>query len=136
MRPIIVFLLLGVATGALARDYLWFERNWISDAETTIAARPEFRKAPSETQEKLRSLFGKLRWRVADGILTVEYPDGQRNSDPYFIRAIDEESFEMMSYGGDLMYTILRRSEGFCIEAEGGETTEPLVVECFAPDGA
>ena len=138
MRLTVVALLIGLSAKASADDYLWFERTWISDPAATFAANPEYRKLPDDLREKFRGLFGKMLWRVSDGIVEVVPPDGPSFSRPYFIRPIDENSFELTMSDGETEI-VRRRGEGFCLETEllGAEgSPKPYVVECFGPHDA
>jgi hypothetical protein len=135
MRPAVVLALVGLSGVALADDYLWFERDWISDSGATFRENPDYERLPDNVREKFRAQFGKMRWRVSDGMLEVIPPDSPPFSRPYFIRPIDENSFELIMSDGEIE-TVRRIGDGFCLETElpvSADAHKPFVLECLAP---
>ena len=136
MRALALVLVIEFTSPALTHDYLWFERDWISDAAATFAANPALEKLTDNGRERFRALFGKMWWHVGGGMLESTSPDLPPYTNAYTIRAIDENSFELMVDNG-MIVTVRRRGDGFClvpdIAASGGVKPQPYVVECFAP---
>ncbi len=143
LRVGLLFCLL-VAFGAYADDYLWFEQEWISDADATVAANQmSFDALSPQARERYKQLFGKMRWTISDGTLTSKLPDGEPVTATYAIRAIDTERFEMIlrdtDSGVQSVEQIHRSKRGFCVTPFTQEQIDefgnaPMMsIECFRP---
>ena len=134
MNRIVVCCLLSVSCSTGTEDYSWFENDWISDPNTTMAANPQFQDLDESHLELFNRTFGNLRWSVKQGVLSVDH--GISNSEEwqvsFTIRPIDESRFEFQSRGGN--YTVWKTDHGFCNEPET-YGPNPAVIECFSPAG-
>lgn len=137
-------ILLVAMPGAFADDYLWLEREWISDADASMAANPEMVSAlKPDVLSRYKSLFGKMRWRIADGVFTTQLPEGTQTSVTYAIRPVSADRFEIVLYGegeGENLFVIHRTQTGFCAQPGSQQFIDnmksenaPGVVECFKP---
>jgi hypothetical protein len=147
--PYVAVILAAIIAGAAwADDFLWLEREWISDADATMAANPQLNKLDDSKRAKFKSIFGEMRWRFADGIFEINRPGApEPRSTPYFIRPIDEKRFEIVSELDDYQsaFVIWRTDLGFCTRPEPEWIPDDLevrgesglvIVECFKPYGA
>lgn len=82
-----------------AQDYSWFENEWVSDTEATIAINPEYRNGDEATLAALREIFGRIRWNIEDSVLTFIDPivtPAISSTNPFTIRPIDLTSFDII----------------------------------------
>jgi hypothetical protein len=142
MRTICLFLALALPCAAIADDLLWLEREWVSDADASMAANAvALERVPAETKSRFKSLYGKIRWRFQDGNFYFKSADGESSPSPYSLRPIDDERFEIIVTDG-MTIEVTKTSRGFCVQfppawvSEFKSWTEPSLIECFAPYGA
>ena len=91
-----------VSFSVQAQDYAWFEGNWVSDAEATIAINPEYRNSNEESLAALRSILGNIRWVIERNILTFIDPlvtPMATSITPFSIISIDTLSFDIVFEG-------------------------------------
>lgn len=141
MRTIFLFLALALSQVAIADDLLWLEREWVSDADASMAANADALKGvPAEAKTKFKSLYGKIRWRFQDGNFYVYSHGVEIDSSPYSLRPIDDDRFEIAVADGTT-FDVTRTSRGFCVRfppiwvSEAKSWTEPSLIDCFAPYG-
>ncbi len=128
IRAISFFLLLASCTPE-ELPYPWFERERISDRESTLAANEGFLELGPEYRETVLGNFGKLRWLVDGFTLAAIYPEEPRFdlASRFTIEAIDESSFRLLTETGT-NFLISENGGGFCATPAAGET-----IECFVP---
>ena len=134
----ILFLAL-IAVDASADDLLWLEREWVSDADATMAANPELAEGDSATQAKWKRAYGQMRWTFRDGTLETTQPGGVPFSVPYFVRQLGGDRFEILLNDTEAQTTfkISRTKRGFCADLQLEEKARGYpYVECFSPNGA
>jgi hypothetical protein len=141
-RSLGIFVLLVAAPLTWADDFLWLEREWISDADATMAANPQLEKLDEATYAKLKSVFGEMRWQFSDGMFVVTR-DGstEPSAVPYFIKPVDS-AFEIVYEldGHQSVFSIQRTAAGFCtrlvpdwIPDDLEAWKESVITECFKP---
>lgn len=113
--------------------YPWFEAEWVSDADSTLAANPSLQDQDPALIEDLLSRYGELRWRVDGFMLEAVYP-----AEPHFnqrsrfsVEPIDADSFRLLTDSGSV-FTISRNTTGFCVDPNIANQT----LECFVPFGS
>lgn len=129
-RAITLCLVLLAACTPEELPYPWFEREWVSDRDSTFAANPELNEQTLEEREAILSKYGELRWLVEGYNLEAIYPNEPRFNlaSRFSIEAIDESSFVLLTETGTTL-TILRNQNGFCATPENANETK----ECFVP---
>lgn len=138
-----IFLLAIVAPLAWADDFLWLEREWISDADATMAANPQLNKLDDATYAKFKAIFGEMRWRFSDGMFEVTRRElVEPIFVPYSIKGRDSAKFEFASEvdGHRSVFSIQRTNTGFCanlipdwIPDDLEAWKESVITECFKP---
>ncbi len=125
-------MLLLASCSAEDSPYPWFEREWVSDAQTTLAANIAFQELSPEELETLLASYGNLHWRVEGVNLQAIYPSEPRYNmqSNFSIQPIDAESFGLYTESG-AYFTISGNDSGFCAKPED----ENESVECFVPLG-
>ena len=146
MRYVAITLLAIIAMVASADDFLWLEREWISDADATMVANPQIKNLDGSTLAEFKNIFGEMRWRFSDGILHFVLPGATEPlSNPYFVRSVDDERFEIVIEidHHQNVFAIWRSADGFCTRPEPDWIPDDLeawarsfIVECFKPYGA
>jgi hypothetical protein len=139
MPYVAILLLTLITTAASAHDFLWLEREWISDAEATMAANPQLAKSDDATQGKWKSIYGQMRWTFRDGILETIQTDGVPYSVPYFVRQLDGDRFEILLNDTEAHTTfeISRSKRGFCADLQLEQKAPGFpYIECFSPYAA
>ncbi len=141
-RTICLFLALALPCAATADDLLWLEREWVSDADASMAANAvALERVPAETKSRFKSLYGKIRWRFQDGNFYFYREGVESGPSPYSLRPIDDERFEI-TITDEMTVEVTRTTAGFCMQPvplwvpEFKSWTEPSLIECFAPYGA
>ena len=129
-RAILLSLLLLASCSAEDSPYPWFEREWVSDGDSTLAANGAFKELGPEELETLLASFGNLHWRVEDGNLQAIYPSEPRYNlqSNFSIQPIDERRFGLLTESGT-HFTISGDDSGFCATPENNNES----VECFVP---
>ena len=146
MPYVAILLLLIIAPATLADDFLWLEREWISDADATMVANPQLMKLSDSKRAEFKSIFGEMRWRFSDGVFEFVPPGTTEPlSSPYSVKPVDDERFEIVTEldHHQNIFTIRRTDVGFCTRPEPDwipddleAWTESVIVECFKPYGA
>jgi hypothetical protein len=141
VATICLFLALALPFAAIADDLLWLEREWVSDADASMAANADaLKRVPAETKAKFKSLYGKIRWRFQDGNFYFYSENGDSGPSPYSLRPIDDDRFEIAVADGTT-FDVTKTSRGFCVRfppiwvSEVKSWTDPSLIECFAPYG-
>ncbi len=82
-----------------AQEYSWFEDEWVSDTEATIAINPEYRDGDEATLVALREIYGRIRWNIEGNELTFIDPTTTpaiSSTNPFTIHPIDSTSFDIV----------------------------------------
>ena len=113
-RLILIFLLLASCSGEQP-DYSWFDGEWISDTEASIAINPEYSEFDEETIQIYREIYGKIKWIIRED--TLRFIDDRYNLNfeleiPFAVEPIDSESFQMVM--PEESYIIWNTGTGFC----------------------
>lgn len=135
-----ILLVLLLAPTASADDFLWLEREWISDADAMMTANPELSKGNDETRSKCNGVYGEMRWEFSGGFLELKRPGGATYSVPYSIHQLDAEPFEILLDAKEVQDAfVISRTERRFFEGHQLEYKAPRELpyaECFAPYGA
>ena len=129
-RAITICILLLGSCAPEQSPYPWFENEWISDRDSTLAANEVLQDQTLDDRAAILSKFGELRWKVNGYNLQALYPtEPQFNLQSKFsVDPIDESSFILRIETGTSL-TITENQNGFCARPHNtAETTE-----CFVP---
>ena len=113
-------------------DFAWFERTWISDGPQTIEANEELvRSWDSEEIEIFQSIFGKMKWHVKDGIVSVLMADTKMDL-TYSYRPSQNNDFEVFMENGEAI-PLKKTNAGFCVTFKTPASSTGVVNECYRP---
>jgi len=144
VRQLLPFLLPLVATLAGCSpgqpDYSWFEIDWISDADVTVAVNPQYTDLSGEDLRTVRERYGRIRWIFDDGRFTyleAPFDSGRQLQSRYTIEPVDEQRFWLQT--GTERRSVWLTRWGFCTAlapdhaAALGLENSMASVECFKP---
>ena len=60
-----------------AAEIDWIQGEWISDAEASVAANPEFQNLDAAQREAAEGMFGRMRWTISGDVLSTRYEDSE-----------------------------------------------------------
>ncbi len=125
------------------QPYQWFENEWISDTETTLALNPEFRVLDQGEMRSIREIFGKIHWSISGNVFRY-YDDRYDNivefAVEFFVTPINAERFKIKFKDDSRLVWKVRT--GFCTVlspdhlSNAGIKGENVGFECFRPAGA
>ncbi len=137
----LVLLLLG-SCSAEQSEYSWFQGDWISDAETSIAKNSGYTNLSESDLAVLREMYGRIRWQISDSIFRFiddRYNELVESSTNFEVETIDPERFLMKIENESRI--VWRTDSGFCTKLNPdyllsiGIDGENQGLECFKPYG-
>lgn len=117
MNKLILAFLLSASCSAEQPGYPWFEGEWISDAESSLAINPEYAELDEETLQIVREMYRQVRWTIHGNLL--KYVDDRYNQYvelemEFTIVPIDSESFQLDM--ADEKRDVWKTESGFCTD--------------------
>lgn len=142
MNKMLLTLLLFTSCSGEQFDYSWFEDEWVSDADASIAINPEYADFNDNDLQSIREIYGQIKWTISGS--TIEFYDLRTSptlewSADLDIAAIDAQRFQMNIEGESRI--IWKTDNGFCTMLDPGYLLtvgiegEMLGLECFEPAG-
>ena len=96
-------------------DYPWFEGEWVSVTEASLAINPEYAELDAETLQAIREAYGKIKWTIREN--TMKFVDDRYNLNVEF-----EVEFTVVPIGSERLrmkmpvetHIIWKTDTGFC----------------------
>jgi len=124
-------------------DSSWFERDWISDANASFAANPQFLQLDADQQAEARNMFGRMRWKVSDGAISSSVEGSDPLVGQFSIESEEVDRLQLLieEVGIKTRFRIQRSDSGFCVRSsvwsdEYPRWSDATIIECFRPNDA